>query len=101
MTDYSNRFACYMDIIEGTALFLIFVATQLAMWNLLPAPSLLMAIPQAPAFIGLAPLTQGDLVVITLLTGYGAIWGLRMVSDALQGLRNLTVGVLGQSTASS
>ena len=86
-----QRYGCYSDIVQGTIMFLLFIAVQLAMYDLLPSVpvAILSLVPSAPIMAGLAPLTQGDLVLITIITAYGAIWGVRLVGKAFEELRDI------------
>lgn len=86
-----TKFDYYSDIGTGSILVATFVLVQMAIYDLLPSPVIggLLVVPQAPIMAVLAPMTQGDIVIITLLTAYAAIWGLRLISDSVCGLREL------------
>jgi hypothetical protein len=86
-----QRIACYSDIVAGTVLFLMFIAIQLALYGMLPVPeAIVSAFPQAPIMATLAPISQGDILILTTLTAYGAIWGVRLIGDAIEKLRDLS-----------
>jgi hypothetical protein len=38
----------------------------------------------------LAVPSQGDIVTWTIITAYGAIWGARLIADAIENLRDLS-----------
>jgi hypothetical protein len=81
---------CYCDIAQGSILVLMFAALQLSMWGVdLGISAIASVIPPAPIYESLAPITSGDLLLITLITGYGAIWGLRLISSAIGKLRSI------------
>ena len=86
-----QRFGCYSDILQGSLLFLMFIAVQLAIYDLLPIPAAIISlVPQAPVYATLAPITTGDLVTLTVITAYGAIWGVRLIDSAITRLREIS-----------
>lgn len=84
------KIGCYSDILQGILLVGMFVAIQLATWGVSTIPpAILSLIPTSPLYATLAPITSGDLILLTLISGYGAIWGLRMISDAIGKLQEI------------
>lgn len=93
------RYGCYSDIVQGAGMFWLFIAVQLGMYDLLPIPaSVISVFPSAPIMAELAPLTQGELVLITLVTAYGAIWGMRRIDSAITRLREISFNELVNPT---
>jgi hypothetical protein len=88
----NNKLGCYTDILEGSMLVLMFAAIQLSIWNIWSPPtSIMSSIPHAAIYDTLAPTTQGDLLLLTVITAYGAIWGLRIVRSAISKLQAIWV----------
>lgn len=84
------KLGCYSEILQGVLLVGMFFAIQLETWGIdFGASAIASFIPTAPIYQSLAPITSGDLVLITLITGYGAIWGLRIISDAIGKLQEI------------
>lgn len=87
----SKVFSYYCDIVQGSIMVFMFIAIQLAINGISVIPmSIVDGIPQSEAMAALSPMSQGDLLIIALLTYYGVIWGLRLISNAIDGLRELS-----------
>jgi hypothetical protein len=92
-TVYTTKWDCYSDMIIGSLLVFLFLIPQLAIYGLLPsAPMVSIAniMPHSSMMDTLSPITQGDIVLLTVITGYGAIWGSRLFDAAYRKLRELS-----------
>jgi uncharacterized membrane protein (DUF485 family) len=86
-----QRSGCYSDIVQGSAFIVLFVATQLALYGMLDFSfPLVSGFPPSPVMAALAVPSQGDIVTWTIITAYGAIWGVRLIGDAIEKLRDLS-----------
>ena len=85
-----HRSGCYSDIIQGSAFIVLFVAVQMALYGMLDFLfPLVSGFPPSPVMAALAVPSQGDIVTWTVITAYGAIWGARLIADAIENLRDL------------
>lgn len=80
----------------------MFIAIQLAIYDLLPIPpAVLSLVPQAAVYATLAPITSGDLLIISVITAYGAIWGVRLIDSATTKLREISLNELTCNSVNS
>ena len=67
----------------------MFVAIIMMMYDMIPDIPFIVTSSPAPIMKYLAPISQGDMLIVMLITVYGAIWGIRLISSALDTLREL------------
>lgn len=85
----ATRIHWYCEIAQGSILIAMFVTVLLAMYDMIPDIPFIVSSSPAPIMTYLTPISQGDMLIIMLITAYGAIWGLRLISAAMDGLREL------------
>ena len=85
----ATRIHWYCEIAQGTTLIAMFVAIIMMMYDMIPDIPFIATSSPAPIMKYLTPISQGDMLIIMLITAYGAIWGIRLISAAMDGIREL------------